>query len=293
MLTSCAARENVRLQPGAGLTLPSSQPRFIIEQKTRSVQSLVSCGNDFVHGGCSKTLIFSIVVEEGAILTGGNINYTAINHTAPPQELPQKGSSNPSQLPWHDWIWHPCFLPSITTQIITFYIKTKRYQHILAAGASLFFREFCPKPILPPDSAVRAAAFTAWQRRAGKRFPAWEGSVPTSKWVCRRAGELLRGQHVRSEGPGAITACLARPAPTKDPSAGCSRTTRSRTGGTTASEKSKCTQVHGVSPQKNPINHSVLQHTSPDVRLYCCAAFVGLEGKIPPKPPRSCCPLCC
>lgn len=84
MLTSCAARENVRLQPGAGLTLPGSQPRFIIEQKTRSVQSLVSCGNDFVRGGCSKTLIFSIIVEEGVILTGGSINYTAINRTAPP-----------------------------------------------------------------------------------------------------------------------------------------------------------------------------------------------------------------
>lgn len=241
MLTSCAARENVRLQPGAGLTLPGSQPRFIIEQKTRSVQSLVSCGNDFVRGGCSRTLNFSIIVEEGVILTGGSINYTAINRTAPPQELPQKGSSNPGQLPWHDWIWHPCFVPSITTQIIIFYIKTKRYQHILAAGASLFFREFCPKPnlaILPPDRAIREAAFTAWQRRAGKCFPAWEGNVPGSKWVCHRAGELLRGQHVRSEGPGAITACLMRPAPTKDPSAGCSHTARSGTGGTTASGRS-------------------------------------------------------
>lgn len=57
--------------------------------------------------------------------------------------------------------------------------------------------------------------------------------------------------------------------------------------------KEQRTRVRGVSPQKTPINHSVLQHTSPDVCLYCCAAFVGLEGKIPPKPPSSCCPLCC
>lgn len=73
-------------------------------------------------------------------------------------------------------------------------IDNNQYNHFLYQNKevsvhpgcrSIFvFGEFCQKPNLafsPPDRAVRAAAFTAWQRRAGKRFPAREGSVPASK----------------------------------------------------------------------------------------------------------------